>query len=916
MIPLQSGFLRSYGRTLPGALVAPQFARCRSSRRRRTQGAAPSVVAVIGNDEKSVGTVPSRQTVGSRRQPELASPPRQTIEVRAVVTIRKKMKKNINERVVEHWDSFVHGIGRGILIQLVSEEVDPATGSGKKSTETAVGGWLPRPSEKPYFIEYTADFSLPADFGRPGAILVGNVHFKEVFLTDIVVHGFSDGPIFFPAHTWIQPQTLDPNRRIIFSNQAYLPSQTPDGLKDLRQDDLVSLRGNGKGERKKHERVYDYALYNDLGNPDKNEDLTRPVLGGKERPYPRRCRTGRPPMKSDPLYESRVEKPNPVYVPRDETFEEMKEATFSAGKIKALLHNLIPLMTSVLSRTDNHFGCFSEIDDLYKVGVSLNPPEDQSTRKGRLSGFLKNIMNMQEPLKYDLPSIISRDRFCWLRDSEFARQTVAGVSPVNIQRLRGFPILSKLDPDVYGPPESAITREIVENELDGMTVDQAIEEKRLFILDYHDILLPFIKRMNALKDRKAYASRTILFNTSAGILKPIVIELSLPPTPSSPRRKKVYTHGHDATKQWIWRLAKAHVCSNDAGVHQLVNHWLKTHACMEPYIIAAHRQLSGMHPVFKLLHPHMRYTMEINALARQSLINGGGIIEAGFSPGKYAMEISSAAYKSHWRFDMEALPADLLRRGMAEEDPSEPCGVKLVIEDYPYAADALLVWSAIEDWVRDYVSLFYPSDAVVSGDGELQSWWHEVKTKGHPDKLHEPWWPPLATAEDLVKILATIIWTASGQHAAVNFGQYPFGGYMPNRPALMKKLIPEEGTPEYERFLQDPQAEFLSSLPTQLQATQIMAVQDTLSTHSPDEEYLGELSEGGGGSWVAAGGEVAAAFERFSARLEEAEEVIKRRNKDPGLKNRTGAGVPPYELLLRSSGPGATGRGIPNSISI
>ncbi|CAA6668318.1 unnamed protein product [Spirodela intermedia] len=814
MIPLQSGFLRSYGRTLPGALVAPQFARCRSSRRRRTQGAAPSVVAVIGNDEKSVGTVPSRQTVGSRRQPELASPPRQTIEVRAVVTIRKKMKKNINERVVEHWDSF-------------------------KSTETAVGGWLPRPSEKPYFIEYTADFSLP-----------------EVFLTDIVVHGFSDGPIFFPAHTWIQPQTLDPNRRIIFSNQAYLPSQTPDGLKDLRQDDLVSLRGNGKGERKKHERVYDYALYNDLGNPDKNEDLTRPVLG---------ARSG--PTLGDPLYESRVEKPNPVYVPRDETFEEMKEATFSAGKIKALLHNLIPLMTSVLSRTDNHFGCFSEIDDLYKVGVSLNPPEDQSTRKGRLSG----------------------DRFCWLRDSEFARQTVAGVSPVNIQRLRGFPILSKLDPDVYGPPESAITREIVENELDGMTVDQAIEEKRLFILDYHDILLPFIKRMNALKDRKAYA---------------------LPPTPSSPRRKKVYTHGHDATKQWIWRLAKAHVCSNDAGVHQLVNHWLKTHACMEPYIIAAHRQLSGMHPVFKLLHPHMRYTMEINALARQSLINGGGIIEAGFSPGKYAMEISSAAYKSHWRFDMEALP------GMAEEDPSEPCGVKLVIEDYPYAADALLVWSAIEDWVRDYVSLFYPSDAVVSGDGELQSWWHEVKTKGHPDKLHEPWWPPLATAEDLVKILATIIWTASGQHAAVNFGQYPFGGYMPNRPALMKKLIPEEGTPEYERFLQDPQAEFLSSLPTQLQATQIMAVQDTLSTHSPDEEYLGELSEGGGGSWVAAGGEVAAAFERFSARLEEAEEVIKRRNKDPGLKNRTGAGVPPYELLLRSSGPGATGRGIPNSISI
>ena len=89
---------------------------------------------------------------------------------------------------------------------------------------------------------------------------------------------------------------------------------------------------------------------------------------------------------------------------------------------------------------------------------------------------------------------------------------------------------------------------------------------------------------------------------------------------------------------------------------------LKTHACMEPYIIATRRQLSSMHPIYKLLHPHMRYTLEINALSRQSLINGGGIIEACFSPAKYAMELSSAAYKSLWRFDMEALPADLIRR--------------------------------------------------------------------------------------------------------------------------------------------------------------------------------------------------------------------------------------------------------------
>ena len=44
---------------------------------------------------------------------------------------------------------------------------------------------------------------------------------------------------------------------------------------------------------------------------------------------------------------------------------------------------------------------------------------------------------------------------------------------------------------------------------------------------------------------------------------------------------------------------------------------------------------------------------------------------------------------------------------MAVEDPSAPHGLRLVIEDYPYAVDGLEIWDAIKSWVQ---TSFYVED--------------------------------------------------------------------------------------------------------------------------------------------------------------------------------------------------------------
>lgn len=263
---------------------------------------------------------------------------------------------------------------------------------------------------------------------------------------------------------------------------------------------------------------------------------------------------------------------------------------------------------------------------------------------------------------------------------------------------------------------------------------------------------------------------------------------------------------------------------------------------------------------------------------------------------------------------MESLPADLIRRGMAVEDSSSPYGVKLVIEDYPYGADGLLIWGAIQDWVNEYVSLYYKDPEALAKDQEIHEWWDEIRQKGHADKKDEAWWPELKTTKDLAGILSNIIWVTSAHHAAVNFGQYTYGGYVPNHPCMTRQLIPEEDEKDkaFQSFLHEPQKFFLSTISNRLQSTIVMSVLDSLSTHAPDEEYLGQRLQT---KWTA-DEKAKAAASVFAKRIQEVERIIDSRNMNLSLKNRNGAGVLPYELLRPTSGPGVTGRGVPNSISI
>ncbi|PHT80153.1 hypothetical protein T459_18205 [Capsicum annuum] len=596
-----------------------------------------------------------------------------------------------------------------------------------------------------------------------------------------------------------------------------------EALRWYREAELLHLRGTGTGKLEESDRVYDYDVYNDFGDPDNSPLLARPVLGGSTQyPYPRRGRTGRPPSKADPKSESRLPQITSfaIYSPRDEKFSPLKLKDVLSNAQKAMAQLLSPQLAAIGDVTLNEFNSFEDVLKVYEPGAPCYH-------------------------KYPTPHVVRADKSAWMSDEEFGREMLAGSNPVCIRGLKEFPPTSKVDPKIYGDQTSKITREQIQSQLGGLTIE------------------------------KIYASRTVLFLQNDGTLKPLAIELSLPHPDGDQfgAISKVLTPAVTGVEYGCGKLQRR--------LFLLMNLvYTSSSATVEPFVIATHRQLSVLHPIYKLLHPHFRDIMHINALARQAILHGGGIVERTVFPGPHSMELTSIAYRD-WVFPDQALLAELLKRGVAVEDPASKHGVRLLIEDYPYAVDSLEIWSAI---------------------------------KRHGDKSGEPWWTEMQTREELIHSLTIIIWIASALHAAINFGQYPYGGFAPNRPGMCRRLIPDPGTAEYEDLKTNPVKGYLKTITPQFQTLIGIAVLEVLSIHSSDEYFLGQREAAA--EWTK-DKEALKAFEKFGKKLAQIEKKITMMNNDEKLKNRTGPVKMPYTLLYPTSEPGlVTAKGIPNSISI
>jgi len=101
-----------------------------------------------------------------------------------------------------------------------------------------------------------------------------------------------------------------------------------------------------------------------------------------------------------------------------------------------------------------------------------------------------------------------------------------------------------------------------------------------------------------------------------------------------------------------------------------------------------------------------------------------------------------------------------------------------------------MVWDCIEEYVQRIIFREISSDTDILKDTALQYWASEI---ANPLYGNIPGFPsPLKTREVLVQTLTNIIFTASAQHSAVNFGQFDFYSFIPNRPLALTLPMPDD----------------------------------------------------------------------------------------------------------------------------
>ncbi|XP_031434748.1 polyunsaturated fatty acid 5-lipoxygenase isoform X2 [Clupea harengus] len=280
----------------------------------------------------------------------------------------------------------------------------------------------------------------------------------------------------------------------------------------------------------------------------------------------------------------------------------------------------------------------------------------------------------------------------------------------------------------------------------------------------------------------------------------------------------------------------------------------------------------------KLLYPHIRFTIAINTKAREQLICECGLFDkANGTGGGGHVELIQRAMKT-FTYKTLLFPESIKARGMESQEE---------IPYYFYRDDGIKVWEMVKSFAADVVAIYYDSDKTLQEDEEIQAFVKDVCSFGMQDFDQCEFPKFLTTREQLTEYLTVVIFTASAQHAAVNFGQYDWCSWIPNSPSTMRKPTPTKKGEADVKYI-------MESLPDRGRSCWHLGAVWALSQFQDNELFLGMYPDEHFTEKP-----VKTAMENFRRKLSEYSRVVKARNEGKKL---------PYYYLSPDR--------IPNSVAV
>ncbi|KAK2892386.1 hypothetical protein Q8A67_012374 [Cirrhinus molitorella] len=475
------------------------------------------------------------------------------------------------------------------------------------------------------------------------------------------------------------------------------------------------------------------------------------------------------------------------------------------------------------------FPCYCWLVDEMTVtiqeGTARLPQDDNNENDGKELGSTQKIFSFSFEIWTEK---VMQD---WNKDEMFGYQFLNGCNPVMIKKCMQL------------PDKFPVTHEMVKGSLKrGHTLQEELQAGNIYIVDYE--ILQGVPASR--KDRYLTAPICLLYKNELDQMMPIAIQLSQTPGEMSP----IFL---PSDNEYDWMLAKMWVKSSDFNLHQLVTHLLKTHLLSEVFEIAVYRQLSAVHPVYKLLMPHVRFTIAINAEARENLISDDGIISKVGSISGAGMETLMQKAMGALTYKSLCFPEDIKARGMED------------VPKYYYRDDGMKIWETINCFVSDVVKIYYDSDEAVQKDVEIHGFIKDV-VFGLNNSDNFP--KSLESREQLIEYLTVVIFTASAQHAAVNFGQFDWYGWIPNGPSTMHKQPPQQKDQVDVKYI-------MESLPDRRTSSKLLGTVWALTRTEPNERFLGMYPD-----MYFTEQPVEEAIKTFQHNLEEVKNTIKSRNEE------------------------------------